>query len=201
MGVDWHHNCALLTASQDWASRADGELMAVLADRAAPRPWLQGACAELVSRWYGPLLRYVDHLFEVNQPRQSMHSAEDLVQETFALVMEKACQFDTDRPLLPWLRQVVRNLAVNLWRRENRYRSLGPGGQSLAARTDVSAVENLALQEVLAELAPAQRHLFEAVLLGKQRVDEAARRLGWPPGRAYQALRDLRARLEAGAPT
>jgi RNA polymerase sigma factor (sigma-70 family) len=175
--------------------------MAVLADRAAPRPCLQGACAELVSRWYGPLLRYVDRLLEVNQPRQAMHSAEDLVQETFALMMEKARQFDPGRPLLPWLRQVVRNLAVNLWRRENRYRSLGPGGQTLAARVDVSAFETLALEEVLADLGPAQLHLFEAVLLGKQRVDEAARRLGWPPGRAYQALRELRARLEAGLPT
>jgi RNA polymerase sigma factor (sigma-70 family) len=175
--------------------------MAVLADRAAPRSWLQAACAELVSRWYEPLLRYVDYLVEVNHARRFVYSAEDLVQETFALVMEKAWQFDPGRPLLPWLRQVVRNLAVNLWRRENRYHSLGPCEQTLAARVDVSAVENLSLEEVLAELPPAQRQLFETVLLGKQRVDEAARRLGWPPGRAYQALRDLRTRLETGPPT
>jgi RNA polymerase sigma factor (sigma-70 family) len=200
MGVDWSRDCVCLAAAEDWASRPDGELMAVLADRAAPRSWLQAACAELVSRWYEPLLRYVDYLFEVNHPRQSMHSAEDLVQETFALVLEKACQFDTQRPLLPWLRQVVRNLAVILWRRESRYRPLGPTGQTLPARADVSAVENLALQEVLAGLAPPQRQLFDEVLLGTQRVDEAARRLGWHPGRAYQELRELRARLESGPP-
>jgi RNA polymerase sigma-70 factor (ECF subfamily) len=201
MGVDWHHDCASLEPAGDWASRGDGELMTVLADPAAPRSWLQAACAELVSRWYDPLLRYVDRLFEINQPRQFVYSAEDVVQEAFALVIEKAGQFDPGRPLLPWLRQVVRNLAVNLWRRENRYRSLGPCGQTLAARPEVSAVDQLALQEVLAGLAPAEKHLFETVLLGKQRVDEAARGLGWPPGRAYQVLRELRAQLGAGPPT
>jgi RNA polymerase sigma factor (sigma-70 family) len=192
-----HLDIASSDPTADWASRGDGELMAILADRAAPRSWLQAACAELVSRWYGPLLNYVDRLFEVNPPRGAMHSAEDLVQEAFALVMEKACQFDPARPLLPWLRRVVRNLAVNLWRRENRYRRLGPGDRRLAARADFSPVDCLALQEVVAGLAPIERQLFEEVLLGKNRVDEVAHRLGWAPGRAYHVLRGVRARLEA----
>ncbi|MGB8952346.1 MAG: RNA polymerase sigma factor [Candidatus Aminicenantales bacterium] len=54
---------------------------------------------------------------------QSPNAAEDLLQDTWVLVMRKFHQYDPSRPILPWLTQIAVNCCRSYWRRE-RLRSL-----------------------------------------------------------------------------
>lgn len=48
------------------------------------------------------------------------HSAADLVQDTLIRGMEKASQYRGEHGLLPWLRRILHNLAIDRARRSNR---------------------------------------------------------------------------------
>src|SRR4051794_12822573 len=104
----------------DCVPSRDQELMRILAFEEGFSPARQAACNELVERWYQPLIAEAQVLLRACAFRLGMLAAEDLVQEAFVLLLEKARRFDPSRPLRPWLRQVLRNLAVSHWRHERR---------------------------------------------------------------------------------
>ena len=75
------------------------------------------------------------------------HRAEDVVQATFLIAIEKAASYDRGRPVLPWLLAILANEARQLHRRERR--ALPPAAVATAASspgavTDAAATAELA---------------------------------------------------------
>ena len=54
------------------------------------------------------------------------HEAEDLTQEAFLTAYKKIKDFQTDQPVLPWLRGIALNLLRNYWRKK---KAISAGGQ------------------------------------------------------------------------
>src|SRR5262249_52957533 len=72
------------------------------------------ALRDLVRRYHRPLLRRAVRLM------QSRHSAEDLVQETWAAVVEGLANFDGRSTLKTWIFQILLNEARNIRRARQR---------------------------------------------------------------------------------
>src|SRR5947208_13903454 len=68
----------------------------------------------LVSRYHYRLLRYLVYL------RSSREQAEDLVQETWLRVLERAGQYNGRLRFEPWLFSIARNLTIDHLRRRQR---------------------------------------------------------------------------------
>ncbi len=73
--------------------------------------------------------RYLGRVFDRAAPEllrvagyltRDRHRAEDVVQTTFLIAIERAAGYDADRPLLPWLLAILANEARQLHRRESR---------------------------------------------------------------------------------
>lgn len=73
----------------------------------------------------GSLVRqYSDYLFMIILRMVQSHStAEDILQETWVLVVRKFHQYDSSRPVKSWLARIAVNCCRSFWRRE-RFRSL-----------------------------------------------------------------------------
>jgi RNA polymerase sigma-70 factor (ECF subfamily) len=176
---------------------SDEELMRLLADGRVSMQARQKAGDVLVMRWYEQLKTYARRLFRLSAGGCGADLAEDVVQEAFALVLEKAPLFDRSRPLAPWLRSVVHNLAVNLRRRESRYQGLGQEGDQLEDR-ELPPFDDVASRELLARLTKEERDLFWAVFLRGEKVKDLAGRRGEPASKVYRALQELKHRVRSG---
>jgi RNA polymerase sigma-70 factor (ECF subfamily) len=150
----------------------------------------------LVLRWYEHLVLYARRLFRPAEGVACADYSEDVVQEAFALVMEKASLFDPTRRLAPWLRSVVHNLALNLRRRESRYQGLGISGDTLPTR-EIPAFELAASRELLGRLSKEERDLFCAVFFQGAKVKDLACRRGEPPSKLYGTLHELKQRVQS----
>jgi len=134
------------------------------------------------------------------------HGAEDLVQETWIAALEKPPEART--PLGPWLARVLRNLARNARRGEERRhaREAWSAAPELQASADRIALEAEG-QRLLAEAVAALEEPLRAVVVLRyfRGLDSAeiARELGIPAGtvrwRLARALEELRARLDRHA--
>ncbi|MCU0865746.1 MAG: sigma-70 family RNA polymerase sigma factor [Planctomycetes bacterium] len=85
------------------------------------------------------------------------HRAEDVVQATFLIAIEKAASYDRTRPVLPWLLAILANEARQLHRRERR--ALPP----VAIATAASAPGAVADAAATAELARLCDQALEAL--------------------------------------
>src|SRR5262245_24842537 len=173
---------------------SDEELMRLLAKGGVSLQARQKAGDMLVSRWYEQLRIYARRLFRLSSGGCGNDLAEDVVQEAFALVLEKAPLFDTSRPLAPWLRSVVHNLAVNLRRRESRYQGLGTEGDMLENR-ELPPLDAVASRDLLATLTKEEGDLFWAVFLRGEKVKDLAGRRGEPAKKIYRTLQVLKLRV------
>jgi len=183
-------------AEFDVQERSDEELMRLLADGRLSIQARQLACDQLVLRWYDHLRGYARRLFRLSPTGHGADLADDVVQEAFALVLEKAEQFDPRRRLGPWLRSVVHNLAVNLRRRESRYQGLGVEGDELLGR-ELPPLDALASRELLGRLSPDEHDLFQAVFFRGEKVKEVAYRLGESRSKVYRTLHELKQRFHS----
>lgn len=174
---------------------SDEELMRLLADGRASIQARKRACDQLVLRWYDYLKDYARRLFRASAGG-SATDADDVVQEAFALVLEKASLFDPSRRLAPWLRSVVHNLALNLRRRESRYQGLGFDWAQFENR-DLPPLDDLASREWFVRLTPDERALFEAVFFSGEKVKDLATRRGEPPSKVYRTLQELKHRVRS----
>jgi RNA polymerase sigma-70 factor (ECF subfamily) len=186
----------MLCPDVDFRDCSDEELMRLLADSHVSIKTRQWACDELVLRWYEDLKCYARRLFCPTLRGRSTDLADDIVQETFALVLEKAAQFDPSRRLAPWLRSVVHNLVVNLRRRESRYQGLGLEGDQLLDRR-LPPLDDLASRELLARLSADEQDLLLAVYFRGEKVKEVAHRRGEPKGKIYRTLNHLKQRVRS----
>jgi RNA polymerase sigma-70 factor (ECF subfamily) len=164
----------------------------------------------LVSRYHYRLLRYLVYLTSRRE------QAEDLIQETWLCVLERAGQYDSRLPFEPWLFSIARNLAIDDLRRRQRASrntsdvpvsetvlDLQPSdlhSPFLAAAKSEDAVR---IAVALGGLKPIYR---EALLLRFQEelsLEEIARVTGAPvstiSSRIQRGLLALRSSLEGGA--
>ncbi|KGQ21226.1 sigma-70 family RNA polymerase sigma factor [Thermus filiformis] len=133
-------------------------------------------------------------------------TGEDLVQEAFVRVYERAGSFDPRRaPARTWLLSLAHHLAVDeLRRRRARPRLLEPDPEEAEAAFDLpgerldeeAALDRVRLGEALKVLSPEERAVIQALFYEGYTHEEAAQRLGLPLGtvktRARRALLKLK---------
>ena len=169
------------------------------------------AAASLMERYQHRLYRYL--LRMTGQPA----TAEDLFQQTWLRVMERARSYDPRRPFEGWLFGVAHNAAIDYLRRL-RPDSLDeplPSGEApaeLLPGSGVDALEQLLAQETAEWVAEAMADLpagFREVLTlrfeEEMKLEEIAEVLIMPLGtvktRLHRALKGLRRSLEAKSGT
>jgi RNA polymerase sigma factor (sigma-70 family) len=133
------------------------------------------------------------------------HDAEDAFQATFLILARKAGSLWVGDSLAAWLHRVARRVAVEANRQRTRRRAIEKTGLEL----DTARTESPVTREILAQLLHEEidrlpeKYRVPIVLCDLERLtrDEAAHRLGWPPGtvagrlaRARVLLRDRLAR-------
>jgi RNA polymerase sigma-70 factor (ECF subfamily) len=140
-------------------------------------------------------------------------TAEDLVQETFLRVWNRAQGFDAERGALgPWLLTIARNRAIDYVRSASGRMTRGAfelaGTESPALFSNlesemVSSDQARRVREGLNKLEPAHRELIELAYFEGLSQTEMAEKLGQPLGtiktRVRSALKTLREHLQAVA--
>jgi len=131
--------------------------------------------------------------------------AEDLVQDTFLLAIQKVRRFDPGRPVVPWLVGILAREAAKQQRRRRRRPDLdrmSTPSTPEGARTALDAELRAALESALAELPATQREVLRAHLDGGEAPREIAARLGRAPGtvrvQLHRGLAALRRALPGG---
>lgn len=166
----------------------------------------------------GLMARHQDRLFRYLRRLLGDETvAEDLFQQTWVRVAERARRYDPSRPFRPWLLAVAHNLALDHLRRrrpeilDEAHGAGSPGGPGPAPPGPPDPLAHLAARErrerleaALASLGPHDR---EAITLRFQEdlpLVDIARVLGVPvptaKARLYRALERLRARVLAEGP-
>jgi len=160
-----------------------------------------GEIGRIVDRYHYRLLRYLVYL------TGRRDSAEDLVQDTWMRVLDRARQYDGRSRFEPWLFSVARNLAIDHLRREGRDMVSELDGLSDAADSPFAAAARSEdagrIAAAMEALPPAYR---EALLLRFQEelsLDEIAAVAGAPvstvSSRIQRGLAILRTQLEGDA--
>ncbi len=171
----------------------DGEALAVLYDRYSPRVY--GLCLRILSE---------------------AQLAEDILQEVFVRVWERASLFEPSRgSVAAWVMGITRNSCIDQLRRmrarpvaaeqsgapdalpfEESLVSEGSDVPGLAARNERARL----VRRALAELSADQQRVIELSYFKGYTRREIARQLNWPEGtvhtRARLALQKLRQRLD-----
>lgn len=143
-------------------------------------------------------------LLQVARHLEGGGEAEDLVQSTFLVAIQRAGSYDAERPLLPWLLGILVNQAHLARRRRGRLVPIEEEGL-LEGNAEDPAPQS---QEFVAAVAAALRQLpdtYREVLVAHLREGkkpgQIAAELGRPPGtvraQLYRGLRLLRAALPA----
>ena len=155
------------------------------------------ALAELYDRTADRLLRASLHL------APGAAAAGDLVQATFVAVIERAPDFDPDRPVLPWLLGILGNQAkLARWRAArapdpDRVRRSGEPAPSDAAE---GSELREALDRAIDALPAAHRPVLVLRLMHGMEPAEIAYALGRPPGTIRSQLSRGLERVRSGLP-
>jgi RNA polymerase sigma-70 factor (ECF subfamily) len=128
---------------------------------------------------------------------QSPAAAEDLLQDTWVLVMRNLHKFDTAYHLPPWLTQIAVNACRSYWRKEKLRSLLKPAKISerispspLELASDISReveVKKLS-QEALKRLSPRLREIVVLKFYSGLTYEEVAEALKIPIGTAKSRL-------------
>jgi RNA polymerase sigma-70 factor, ECF subfamily len=130
--------------------------------------------------------------------------AEDLVQDVFVTVWQKAGSYQADRgDAAGWLYAIARNKLIDHWRRTGNARDLeGLDFDQLPARIEHGSDLLLTLRKVLAQVPAEQRTAIQLAYFGGLTYVETAERLRLPIGtlksRIRIGLRSMRDLLERG---
>jgi RNA polymerase sigma-70 factor (ECF subfamily) len=122
-------------------------------------------------------------------------AAEEILQDIFMQLWQKASQFDAQRGSLPaWLLVMTRNRAISRLRRRNpaSEASMDEASASLPYRLDHFVIERELLGKVrmaMEELPPAQREALEMAYFEGMSQSEIAGRTGEPLGTIKTRLR------------
>ncbi len=133
------------------------------------------------------------------------HDADDAFQATFLILVRKAGSLWVNGSLAAWLHRVARRVAIEANRQKTRRRAFEKSDAGIERAQASTRAWTVALGEAIHEeidrLPEKYRVLIILCDLEELTRDEAARRLGWPPGtvagrlaRARMLLRDRIAR-------
>lgn len=143
------------------------------------------------------LLRVAGHL------AGDREEAEDLLQETFLVAIQKADRWNEEQPLLPWLFGILANLA----RRARRRGSRSPDPDRLPTTESPSPPETLARSEIrhaieqaLADLTEPYRRVLTLHLGEGLGANEVAERLSCSPSTVRTQIKRGLARLRKSLP-
>lgn len=137
-------------------------------------------------------LRYAD----------SRDEAAAILNDSFMKVFENISRFDSQRPFEPWLRRIIVNTAINHYhktRKEREMEEFGNVENRLAGEeTVMSGISYKEIIEMVQQLTPAYRTVFNLYVIEGFRHEEIAEMLGISVGssksnlsRAKQNLRVL----------
>lgn len=157
------------------------------------------ALAELFDELAPTLLKVARHL----DGRRS--EAEDLVQTTFLVAIERAATYDATRPLVPWMMGILVNQA-RIARRKRRESSDDGGSERLVSPAQGEDAESREIQAAVAKALEALPETYREVVIAHlqrgQKPGEIARELGRPQGtvraQLHRGLRLVRRMLPAG---
>jgi RNA polymerase sigma-70 factor (ECF subfamily) len=180
-----------------------GSRMAVGPETEKPIDPVDSACVRQIKAGRSDLIellvrRHSDRLYHIIlRLVQSSAVAEDLLQDTWVLVMRNLHKFDTAYPLLPWLTQIAINACRSYWRRE-RLRNLlksakvserisrSQAGPAFDVSREVE-VKRLA-QAALENLSPSLREVVVLKFYSGLTYEEVADALKIPVGTAKSRL-------------
>lgn len=127
--------------------------------------------------------------------------ADDIIQATFIALWESHDRYDSARPFLPWACRFAYH-EVLTYRNQRRHRARYLTDDVLKHLADErlnqvtrNAERRAALENCLAELSRADRHIIETRYGGEQSIEDLARDLGRTPNTLYKALQRLRVQL------
>ncbi len=157
-----------------------------------------GAFQQLYQRFAPALLGYMRQLC------RDATLAEDLVQDVFVTVWQKAGSYQADRgDAAGWLYAIARNKLIDHWRRSGAGRDVEAlDFEQLPARVEQGSDLLLTLRQALAQVPAEQRTAIQLAYFGGLTYVETAERLRLPIGtlksRIRIGLRSMRNVLERG---
>ena len=128
---------------------------------------------------------------------------EDVTQEVLMRIHTARHSYRAERPLLPWVRTIARNAAIDQARRRTRELGRSSDVEPESIPVDPPALPGEgrlppAIERALEQLPPAQREAVWMLKVDGLSVREAAEKAGVSPGalklrahRGYRGLRDL----------
>lgn len=129
-------------------------------------------------------------------------TAQDLVQETFALAWRARRQLRDDKTVQAWLYKILRREALRLWRERQPWEPWDEAACECIADCQGQIELRIDLLNALQALSPLHREILVPFYLADMSYEQLAWSLDIPPGtvmsrlsRARQALRQL---MEAG---
>jgi RNA polymerase sigma-70 factor (ECF subfamily) len=154
--------------------------VALAGDEAAYRRLL-GALASLLRGWTRR---------ELSRQGYDVADAEDIVQETLIAIHLKRATWDTERPILPWLRAVSRHKMIDSLRRRGR-RVMVPiddFAEFLPAPEPEETLTSDTLDKHLAQLPKGQEKVVRSISVEGLSISETAQRLTMKEGAVRVAL-------------
>ena len=112
--------------------------------------------------------RHKDGLYAFLYRHCQRHAAaEELAQDTWMAVVDRASSYRVEARFQTWLYQIAHNRLVDFWRRrDNRHSPLDPASEPLAA--DSPVVEEVLSQQLLAAIGALPGDQRDALLLREQ---------------------------------
>lgn len=133
---------------------------------------------------------------------RNYNDAQDVFQQTSLTLWEKFDEFQPDTNFMAWACSVARLKALNLLRRNRRYRAhfseafqVKLAAIQAALPTDTVNRRTLALQDCVEELPQNQQQLLRQCFGGEQTVSQVAEQLGRTTYSVYSSLRNIRKKL------
>jgi RNA polymerase sigma-70 factor (ECF subfamily) len=122
---------------------------------------------------------------------KSSELAEDVAQEVFVAVWNKAASFRPDRgDVAGWLYTMTRNKLIDHWRKAGSGAELGGLDLQALAGGETQGVDLLlAVRQALAQVHPDQRRAIELAYFGGLTYEETAERLELPVGTLKSRIR------------
>jgi RNA polymerase sigma-70 factor (ECF subfamily) len=148
--------------------------------------------------------RYEGRLYGLGLQRLGNQGlAEELVQETFVRLWQRAHRYDPDKGTVSaFLFGIARNIVVDLWRRRSSrpFELVAAADEPASGDVAEDVVEALTIRDALQALTPAHRQVLELFYGQDLKQSEIAELLGLPIGtvksQIYYALRTFKLALQ-----
>lgn len=132
-------------------------------------------------------------------PQPMAHMAEDVVQEALLSLHLKRGSWDPARPLLPWVRVIVKHKAIDAMRAAARRQHEPIDDHAQIGAPEVDPLEALHIEQALARLAPRDAALVrEHAVMGAD-AETLGARFDLSPGALRVALHRALRRLSEAA--